>query len=158
MAESCEWSWRRLPWLYLTLPPRGSEVADGAGSKPGYVLDRRVRRPPRTARHKGRRIASRHRFRTVPAGKRLQHISRVWMPGHPFSVARHGVYACTFDSMRRIRKVRMHRKERCELLHARLMAGATREDAIALMPRRRRHVVPQIACRSLRPVTFSAYQ
>jgi hypothetical protein len=46
-------------------------VADGAGCKPG-IASRRVRRPPRTARHIGRRIASRHRFSTVPAGKRLQ--------------------------------------------------------------------------------------
>jgi len=46
-------------------------VADGAGCKPG-IASRWVRRPPRTARHKGRRVASRHRFRTVPAGKRLQ--------------------------------------------------------------------------------------
>ncbi|WP_204374355.1 hypothetical protein, partial [Stenotrophomonas maltophilia] len=82
---------------------------------------------------KGRRIASRHRFRTVPAGKRLQHVSRVWMPGHPFSVARHVVYACTFDSMRKIRKVRMHRKEQYELLHAQETAETTREVASALM-------------------------
>lgn len=60
--------------------------------------------------------------------------------------------------MRKIRKVRMHRKERYELLHAQYMAGATREDASALMLRRQRHAVPQMDCRPLRSVTFPAYQ
>lgn len=47
-------------------------VADDAWLQTGRsdVINRWARKPPRTARQKGRRIARRHRLRTVPTGKR----------------------------------------------------------------------------------------
>lgn len=47
-------------------------MADDAWLQTGRsdVISRWARKPPRTARQKGRRIARRHRLRTVPTGKR----------------------------------------------------------------------------------------
>jgi len=80
------------------------------------------------------------------------------MPGHPFSVARHGVYACTIDSMRKIRKVRRESSVRCEVLHARRALDATEIGANLLLRGRERRAVTQTTRASEWRVTFIAYQ
>ncbi len=62
-------------------PPRGCGWRTVHGCKPGrqIAIYRRVQRPPRTARRKGRRIARRHGPETVPTGERKQHA--ICLPG-----------------------------------------------------------------------------
>ncbi len=83
-----------------------------AANRTSVVSTRRARRPPRTARQKGRRITRRHRLRTVPTGKRKQLTVRVCRPGHPLSVARHVGYAAAPNANRNSRRNRGIRERR----------------------------------------------
>lgn len=86
-----------------------------AANRDEATNDRWVRRPPRTARQIGRRIARRHRLRTVPTGKRKQQsllIAGLQTRSHPLSVARHGVYAAAPNANRNSRRNRGIRERR----------------------------------------------